>query len=100
MKTGLLIAAFFLTTGSTLALAEEAKPTDKKAVMEFSKEEREQMATHHEKMAACLRSEKSIQSCREEMREACRSQMGKDTCPMMGEMGGKRWMRRGAPKSN
>lgn len=100
MKTGFLIASLLLTTGLTPAFAEEAKPADKKATAELSKEDREQMAAHHEKMAACLRSDKSVQACHEEMREACSSQMGKHACPMMGEMGGKHGMRKGPFKKN
>jgi hypothetical protein len=36
-----------------------------------SKEDREAMAQAHEKMAACLRSNKSVDECHEEMRSAC-----------------------------
>jgi hypothetical protein len=34
-----------------------------------SKDTREKMATLHEQMAACLRSDKSISECRDEMRK-------------------------------
>lgn len=93
MKLNLLMAVLLMSTGATRALAEDAKPADKKAAAEISKEERERMAVHHEKMAACLRSEKSVQACHEEMREACHSE--KDSCPMMG---GKHGMGRGGHK--
>jgi hypothetical protein len=49
-----------------------------------SKEMREKMATLHEQMAACLRSDKSITQCRTEMMTNCQDVMGKDGCPMMG----------------
>lgn len=58
---------------------------------ELSKEQREAMALNHEKMAACLRSDKDIQSCHNEMREAC-MKSGDQNCGMgmgIGKMGGK-----------
>jgi hypothetical protein len=50
-----------------------------------SKEMRVKMASVHEQMAACLRSEKSIAECRDEMMKDCREQMGEQGCPMMGK---------------
>jgi len=47
-----------------------------------TKEQREQMATLHEHMAACLRSEKSMSECHEAARKECRDTMG-DRCGMM-----------------
>ncbi len=49
-----------------------------------SKEMREQMAAVHEKLAACLRSDKAFASCRDEMRKNCQEMMGEQACPMMG----------------
>ena len=49
-----------------------------------SKEMREKMATLHEQMAACLRSDKSITQCHTEMMTSCQDVVGKDGCPMMG----------------
>lgn len=49
-----------------------------------SKEMREQMAAMHERMAACLRSDKAIAACRDEMQKNCREKMGEQACPMMG----------------
>jgi hypothetical protein len=49
-----------------------------------SKEMREQMATVHEKMAACLRSDKGFADCRDEMQKNCSEMMGQQACPMMG----------------
>ena len=50
-------------------------------------EQRQKMADGHEKMAVCLRSEKAISDCHEEMMKACKEDMGKDGCPMMGGKG-------------
>jgi hypothetical protein len=51
---------------------------------EPSKQQREQMAVLHEKIAACLRSDKDIAACRDEMRSKCQEMMGEQGCPMMG----------------
>lgn len=47
-----------------------------------SKEMREKMATLHERMAACLRSERTFQECREEMQKNCSNMMGERGCMM------------------
>jgi hypothetical protein len=44
-------------------------------------EQRGKMATAHEKMAACLRSDRSASECRDEMIKACEETMGSN-CPM------------------
>lgn len=49
-----------------------------------SKEVREKMATLHEQMAACLRSDKSFADCRTEMRRNCPQMVGAESCPLMG----------------
>ncbi|MHB8811732.1 MAG: hypothetical protein ACYDAE_00525 [Steroidobacteraceae bacterium] len=51
-----------------------------------SKEMRERMATLHEQMAACLRSDKTVSECRTEMRKHCQAMMGNQSCTTM--MGG------------
>lgn len=50
-----------------------------------SKEQRVQMANAHEKMAACLRSDRSFQECRQEMHTSCAKSFGDRGCPMMDE---------------
>ncbi len=55
---------------------------------EPSKEMRAKMATLHEQMAACLRSDKTMTECRSEMRKHCQETMGKDHCSMMDRGGG------------
>jgi hypothetical protein len=49
-----------------------------------SKETREKMATLHEQMAACLRSDKPVTECHTEIMKNCQDVMGEDGCPMMG----------------
>lgn len=51
---------------------------------EPSKEMRQKMATLHEQMAACLRSDKALADCRTEMMKGCKEHMGPNECGMMG----------------
>ena len=51
---------------------------------EPTKEQRVKMAEMHEKLAACLRSDKPAHECHNEMMDSCRE--SKDACPMMGMM--------------
>lgn len=55
-----------------------------------SKETREKMASLHEQMAACLRSDKPIADCHSQMMKSCQDAMGEKGCRMMGHgmMGG------------
>ena len=48
---------------------------------------RQQMAAIHEKMAACLRSDRPIADCRAEMLATCQATMGQTGCPMLGAGG-------------
>lgn len=49
---------------------------------EPTKEERAQMADMHSKMAECLRSEKSMKDCHEEMKANCPMMKDGKACPM------------------
>lgn len=77
--TGILLIAL-----SSLAFAADA-PVAPSAP---TKEMREKMATLHEQMAACLRSDNSIADCRVEMRKHCREMMGSQGCTRMMGTGG------------
>jgi hypothetical protein len=74
-----LLVAAVLVVGAAGAWAVRAQTPP-------SKQMREQMAAAHEKMAACLRSDKDIAVCRSEMHKSCQAMMGAQGCPMM-EMG-------------
>jgi hypothetical protein len=76
------LLASLLFAGAGLAAAADQPPRTPPAP---SKAQREQMALLHEKMAACLRSDKEFAACRDEMRGDCRTMMGEQGCPMMGE---------------
>jgi len=53
-----------------------------------AKEMRERMATLHEQMAACLRSNKSISECHSEMLKHCKAMIGNQGCSRMMGTGG------------
>ena len=77
-RSGLMAVICMLGLNSAIAAdpprADSAPP---------SREMREKMATFHERMAACLRSDKPIADCHTEMMKNAREVMGKDGCPMM-----------------
>ena len=75
------LALSIVFTAGSIALAASPPAT---ASGEPSKDTREKMAVLHEQMAACLRSDKSISDCRDEMRKNCRATMSRRSCPMMG----------------
>jgi hypothetical protein len=74
--------AFILSGASGFAAETEKKPEDKHSM---TQEKRNQMADSMEKMAACMRSDKPMETCHDEMRQRC--QDSEDSCPMMGKMG-------------
>jgi hypothetical protein len=53
-----------------------------------SVENRRKMAELHQKMSDCLKTEKPMSECHNEMMQGC-DMMGKNACPMMGPMHGK-----------
>ena len=53
-----------------------------------AKETRQSMATLHEQMAACLRSDEPISECRSEMLKRCAATMGAQVCARMMGTGG------------
>lgn len=85
MKTiGSLFVAGLLFT----AMAAGAQPKPAGRPPEMTAEQREKMAVAHEKMAACLRSERPVSECHDELWKSCDATMGVGKCPMRG--GGRR----------
>lgn len=75
-STALVVAIGMALTSSVGAAGPEtsdATPT---------REMRNQMAAMHDKVAACLRSDRPFAECRSEMMEGCHS-IGTHGCPMM-----------------
>lgn len=72
---------------SSVTFADADKKKSPKAMSALTVEQRKKMADVHEKMAACLRSDRPMSECHEEMMNACRENMGKGGCPMMGGKG-------------
>jgi hypothetical protein len=81
MKTVMMLVAGAMLSLSASAYAGPGKPGK---MTEWTKEQRETMAKNHETMAACLRSDKSVADCHDEMMKACKDN---ELCPMKGRMG-------------
>lgn len=84
-----------ITAALLFALSSAAFATDPPAAPTPTKEMRERMALLHEQMAACLRSDKSIDECRTEMMKHCHATMGNQGCTRMMGTGGMMGMGRG-----
>ena len=80
MKT-ILMAILFTLSGIGYAHAETGKEKHHEH-KEPTKEERQEMAAAHEKMAVCLKSDRPIDECFKEMMDAHK---GRAHCPMMGD---------------
>ncbi|MGE0631427.1 MAG: hypothetical protein AB7H48_12955 [Parachlamydiales bacterium] len=79
-----VIALLTLSFICAVSIADQSSAKDSSAQTgsELPKEKRKKMAEMHEKMALCLKSDKSMDDCRDEMRKQCD---GEDGCPMMGK---------------
>jgi hypothetical protein len=80
-RAAAVIASVLLIMGASAAFAADP-PAARHGTP--SKEMREKMASLHEQMAACLRSEKPIADCHSQMMKSCQDTMGEEGCPMMG----------------
>ena len=79
LQSSVAITALSLVIG---ALAWGADPAPM-APAAPTREMRQQMAQAHEKMAACLSSDRDFADCRQEMMQACSNQSGFPGCGMM-----------------
>jgi hypothetical protein len=77
-------AVYGLITAMVIGWSTVSAAEPPAAPPEPSKETRAKMASAHERMATCLRSDKAIAECRSEMMKSCREIMGEQGCPMMG----------------
>ncbi len=84
----LLSSGFMVTDGF-------AKGKGSMAMTEPSKEDRAKMATMHEEMASCLKSDKKFSECHEHMMKTCPMMKDGKKCPMMMHHGHD--MKKGAP---
>lgn len=73
-----VIAAFALASAAPAFAADPEKPVAPSA------EQRQKMAEVHQKMADCLKSNRPMSECRDEMHQSCKGMMGEAGCPMMG----------------
>jgi len=79
------LAGGFMVAAATMVAAADAQQG---GPPELSPASRQKLADVHDRMAACLRSDKPIAQCRSEMLKNCQEMMGKEGCPMMGPGGG------------
>ena len=82
MKNMMRVLCVLAMCGGVSIAQAEGKADKSKPTTPVSKEDREKMAAVHEKMAACLRSDKSFDVCHDEMKAAHEKGEG---CPMMGD---------------
>jgi|SRR6185369_6117625 len=80
-RAGQMIASVLVIMGASAVFAADPPAANHPAP---SKEMREKMATLHEQMATCLRSDKPISDCHSQMMKNCQETMGDQGCPMMG----------------
>ena len=73
-----LASFILLAAGATIAA--EPPPTDATGP---TKEIRDKLATLHEQLANCLRSDKPIAQCHTEMMKSCQDMFGAQGCPML-----------------
>ena len=52
------------------------------AEMKMTPELRQKMADSYQKQAECLRTDKPISQCEEQMEQSCQAMLGKDECPI------------------
>jgi hypothetical protein len=83
IKASISCASLLSLLGMASAYSAFAGDTTASATpMVTTKEMRAQMATIHEQMAACLRSDKSMSHCRTEMMTSCQKITGTQGCCM------------------
>jgi bisphosphoglycerate-independent phosphoglycerate mutase (AlkP superfamily) len=87
MKKILVTIASIALFNSVSFAKDAVKKTDTsvKPSATMTKEQREEMASAHEKMATCLRSDKALDECKQEMMDACKDKAG--SCSMMSHHG-------------
>ncbi len=87
----IFVLTLTLSMGSFALAASKTKAesSDKKPPMEITAEQRQQMAGMHEKMATCLRSDKSMDDCHSEMMATHKDFKDQGSCPMHGMHGKK-----------
>jgi hypothetical protein len=87
-RVGCIYLCALLSAAIPIAQATDAPATSDQAAhpgqtSEPSRETRDKLATLHEQMAACLRSDKSFSECHAQMQKACQASLGKQGCPRM-----------------
>ncbi len=84
-RIGLLVCFVAMLGNSAFGAETSTKSNGVKMPAEITADQRQKMADIHDKMAVCLRSDRPMADCHQEMMTACKSTMGKNGCPMMSE---------------
>lgn len=82
IRSFLVLMSLAFVTPSLSEAAPSAKGKAAMTMEEPSKEARAKMVTMHEQMAACLKSDKKISDCHQQMMNSC-PMMKDGKCPMM-----------------
>ncbi len=84
MKKVMAVMMVLTTLSAGNILANDMKMDKRmKMMMDMTPEQRQSMATTHEKLATCLRSTRTMTECHDEMMTNCEAAMGKEACSMM-----------------
>jgi hypothetical protein len=86
-KFTVLLCALSISGGVAFAQETGKKVHSEMKMPAMTAEQRQKMAEAHDKMASCLRSEKPMNECHEDMMKSCHENMGKEGCPMMSGKG-------------
>lgn len=81
-----IILCLLSASGASAIASDTDKSANEMKMPNLTAEQRGKMADAHEKMATCLRSDKPMHECHDEMKKSCQENMGKGGCPMMDGM--------------
>lgn len=83
-----IVAAILLASFQLATAADKPKPGPlTKEERQARAERHDKMAENHRKMAECLRSDKPVSECRDQMRKECPMMTDDGECPMGGGRG-------------
>jgi hypothetical protein len=85
-KSTLILGSMLSLSLSLAATAKETHPSKKEMPM-MTHEQRLKMANAHQQMADCLKSDKPLSECHEQMKKTCSEATDKGACMGMGMMG-------------
>ena len=84
-RLGFLVYLAVMAGSSAFGVEASMDSNGSKMHVEMTTEQRLKMADILDKMAICIRTQRSIPDCHQDMMTVCKSTMGKSGCHMMGE---------------